>query len=568
MSTETPPGKRITAALRDELGEMGRDPEFTLPVLQRLQSHGCRLDRHTSAEVADVMGWPASRIEGVRSFYTMLKRPDSGVHVLACDGIACWMKGSEACRHELDQAAHSDPHLHVERSSCLGLCDRAPAILVDGQPDGPFAGWPTDPINGPPLRPALPGETRFILERCGRIDPSSIDDALAARAWQGLQRALGMSRDGVIAELQAAGLRGRGGAGYPTARKWKQVADTPAAEKFVIANADESEPLMFKDRVLMESDPQALLEGMAIAAYAVGANRGYVYVRGEYETQARLLEHAIEQAVEAGWLGPSIQDSEFAFEIEVHRGAGAYICGEESALIESLEGRRGEPRLRPPYPAQSGLRGMPTVVNNVETLVTCAAILGAGSDRYRQLGRPDSPGTRLFTLLGHINTPGLIEIPLGLSLRTLIDDFGGGLAGGEPFQFALTGGAAGSIVGPDLLDVAIDHDSWRQGVTMGSGGILICDQSVSPVAVVYQLLRFFEAESCGKCTPCRAGTVKARMILERLLAGRGTRQDIIELERTATLLKEASFCGLGSSAADPILSSLNQFRSLFEGLVS
>lgn len=546
---------------------LGQTPEFVLPVLQRLHADGCDVDCQTGGDVATAMNQPPSQVEGVRSFYSMLQRPATGTSVLVCDGIACQLNGASACRKMLDKAAENDSNLHVSRSSCLGLCDRAPAMLVGSQQHGPVTAWPDQSAPAKRLRKPLLLENRFVLSRCGEIDPQSLKDARNAGAWRGLERALEMTSGDVISEIEASGLRGRGGAGYPTAHKWRLVANTQAADRFVIANADESEPLMFKDRVLIEADPHALLEGMAIAGYAVGAERGCVYIRGEYEAQAQILEHAIGQARAENWLGQEIQGRDFSFDIEVHRGAGAYICGEETALIESLEGRRGEPRLRPPYPAESGFRGMPTVVNNVETLATCAAILAHGSSYYRSLGTTESPGTRLFTLLGHVKSPGLVELPLGLSLRSLINDFAGGMPADSEFHFALTGGAAGTIVGPDLLDKPISHDSWQSGVAMGSGGILIGDQSVSPVDVVYQLMRFFEAESCGKCTPCRAGTVKARVILERLLAGGGRTSDIKELERTARLLKQASFCGLGTSAADPIMSALQQFRSAFEGLV-
>lgn len=566
-----PPGapnpQALPPAVESAVLNVGGAPEFILPVLQRLHADGCDVDCRTSAGIAEAMHLPASQVESVRSFYSMLQRPVNGTSVLVCDGIACWLNGATQCRHVLNEAATQDAGLHVCRSSCLGLCDRAPAVLAGTQQHGPVTAWPAPTAGTVPPRAALPGEKRFVLSRWGKIDPWSFEEARDAGAWRGLQLALDMSRNDVISEIEAAGLRGRGGAGFPTAHKWNLVANAPATERFIIANADESEPLMFKDRVLIESDPHSLLEGMAIAGYAVEADRGCIYIRGEYEPQAQLLEHAIEQARAAGWLGQNIQGRDFSFDVELHRGAGAYICGEETALIESLEGRRGEPRLRPPYPAQSGYRGMPTVVNNVETLATCAAILAHGSSDYRSLGSPESPGTRLFTLLGHVRCPGLVELPQGVSLRSLIDDFAGGLTEGSDFHFALTGGAAGTIVGPELLDEPIDQDSWRRGIAMGSGGVLVCDQTVSPVGVVHQLMRFFEAESCGKCTPCRAGTVKARVILERLLSGQGTRSDIEELDRTARLLKQASFCGLGTSSADPIVSALRHFRSAFEGLV-
>jgi NADH:ubiquinone oxidoreductase subunit F (NADH-binding) len=314
---------------------------------------------------------------------------------------------------------------------------------------------------------------------------------------------------------------------------------------------------------LMETNPHQLLEGMALAAYAVGATEGFIYIRGEYEYQAQLLEQAIAQAVNAGYLGEHILGTSFSFHIHVHRGAGAYICGEETALLESLEGKRGEPRMRPPYPVTSGYRGGPTVVNNVESFAMVPHIVLNGADWYRNLGKPNNPGTKIYTLLGHVNHPGLFEAPIGLTLREVIENFGGGMQPGSEFHFALTGGAAGTIVPSSLLDIPIDYDSQKKGVSLGAGAFLICDQTISPVALLRELLHFFEVESCGKCTPCRVGTRQAREILDRLVAGEGMPDDPGKLAQLAETLEKTSFCGLGQSAAWPIKSALVHFGPAF-----
>ena len=403
-----------------------------------------------------------------------------------------------------------------------------------------------------------------MLARAGRPKPETLEAALAQAAYTALKAALQRTPQAVIDELETAGLTGRGGAGFPTGRKWRMVAQAEGRPKYVVCNADESEPLIFKDRVLMDSDPHQLLEGMALAGYAVGAREGFIYIRGEYGEQAARLERAIEVAQAQHWLGERIWDTDFSFDIHVHRGAGAYICGEESALLESLEGRRGEPRLRPPYPTTHGYRGQPTLVNNVETLSAAPAIVAHGAAWWRALTPAATPGTKLYMVLGHVNRPGLFEAPFGLTLRQIIDDFGGGMAAGAAFQFALTGGAAGTLAPPALLDVPIDFGSGAHGVSLGAGGILVCDKTVQPVALLRELLHFFEVESCGQCTPCRVGTRQARQILDRMAAGAGRSGDTAALQRIAYTLDAASLCGLGRSAAIPMRTALEHFGADFE----
>jgi NADH:ubiquinone oxidoreductase subunit F (NADH-binding) len=367
----------------------------------------------------------------------------------------------------------------------------------------------------------------------------------------------------VVFEVEESGLRGRGGAGFPTGRKMRLVASQRASPKYVVCNADESEPAAFKDRVLLEGDPHLVLEGMALAALAVRAESGIVYIRGEYETAARRLERAIGQAVEAGRLGQNIEGTSFSFTVHVHRGAGAYICGEETALLESLEGKRGEPRIRPPYPTVSGLHGLPTLVNNVETLCALPAIVERGGAWYRSIGTASSAGTKLFTITGHLNRPGVVEVPFGVTLRQLIDQFGGGMRAGAKFHMALTGGAAGTFVGPEALDVTIDFEARIQGVSVGSGGMLVLDDSVRAAELLLWLLRFFEVESCGKCTPCREGTREARMLIESLVESGPAPGDGDRLRRLSRMLHATSLCGLGQSVALPIDSALDRFAGEF-----
>jgi len=397
----------------------------------------------------------------------------------------------------------------------------------------------------------------------------TLDVYLQTGGYKALGKALKeMTPEQIIDEVKKSALRGRGGAGFSAGMKWSFVPKDLPKPKYLVCNADESEPGTFKDRLIMEKDPHSMLEGMLIAAYAIDCHLAFIYIRGEYWHIKELLERAIEEARERGYIGKNILGTGFDCDIIVHPGAGAYICGEETALLESLEGRRGEPRLRPPYPTTHGYHGQPTVVNNVETFSAVPAIVAYGAAWYRSLGTAygssSTPGTKLYTLLGHVNRPGLFEAPFGLTLRQVIEDFGGGMRPDSTFHFALTGGAAGTIAPPALLDIPIDYASAALGVSLGAGAFLICDQSVSPVAFLRELMHFFEAESCGKCTPCRIGTRQAREILDRMAGGRGRAGDVIELTRLAEILQTASFCGLGQSAALPLKSALKHFAGDFE----
>ncbi len=412
----------------------------------------------------------------------------------------------------------------------------------------------------------LPAEQRIVLQRVGVVDPASIDDYIEHEGYRALRQALtGMTPAEVTEAVYKAGLQGRGGAGFPAGLKWRFVASARGERKFVVCNADESEPGTFKDRIIMEGDPHSVLEGILIAAYAVGAQEGYIYVRGEYPKAQQRLKTAIRQARERGYLGRNILGTKFSFDLQVHSGAGAYICGEETALLESLEGRRGEPRARPPYPTTSGLWGQPTLVNNVETLANVPAILRNGWAWYRQFGTPSSPGTKVYTILGNVNRTGVIEVPLGITLREVIAIYGGGMKDGQRFKLAQTGGSSGSIVPASLQDTPMDFDSYRKaGVSLGSGALLICNEETCVIDLGRVLLNFFRSESCGKCTPCRVGTERAWRLLTRLSHGQGALNDLDELRYIAQVMERLSNCGLGVSAAVPLTGILEHYRAEVE----
>jgi NADH:ubiquinone oxidoreductase subunit F (NADH-binding)/NADH:ubiquinone oxidoreductase subunit E len=564
-------------AIAEVASKHGSRPESVLEVLREVQEIHGGLTQELIGDVSRALRIPEERAYGIATFYTMLSlRQDPPAKtdrrsIRVCDGPVCWLKGAPLL-HQLIVSQLGD-HWRIERNSCLGLCDRAPAALVGDQQAGPltaekigqiphgFRGAPTDYSN------PLPGELRVMMAQAGKIDPDSLSSAQAHDAYRGLEKCLQSTPEATLAVVEASGLTGRGGAGFPVGRKWRFVAQANNTPKYIICNADESEPLIFKDRVLIDTNPHQILEGMVIAGYATGAHEAFIYIRGEYEHQAQRLENAIHQAEQANYLGENILGSGFSFHIHVHRGAGAYICGEETALIESLEGKRGEPRFRPPYPPTYGYLGKPTLVNNVESYAAVPSILRNGSDWYRSLSSAPTPGTKIYMILGHVCRPGLFEAPFGITLRQAIDQFGGGMLPGSNFHFALTGGAAGTIVPESLLDIPIDYASASKGVALGAGAFLVCDQSVSPVAFLRELLHFFQVESCGKCTPCRLGTFDSLEILQRLAQRQGAPGDLERLHLLSEVMKQASFCGLGQSVATPVQSALTHFAADFTGAI-
>jgi NADH:ubiquinone oxidoreductase subunit F (NADH-binding) len=408
-------------------------------------------------------------------------------------------------------------------------------------------------------------ETRIVLGNCGKIDPERLDQAVAAGAYEAIQKILkaGTPPADVIAEVKRSGLRGRGGAGFPTGTKWSFTA--PGATKYIVCNADEGEPGTFKDRLILEGDPHRVLEGMMIAGYAVGASKGYVYIRGEYEESLARIRKAIDDARRAGYLGDSVLGSAFSFDIEIKKGAGAYVCGDETALLESMEGKRGYPRIKPPYPGSVGFWDKPTVVNNVETLANVPPIVLRGADWFRGFGTATSPGTKVYLLIGHVQRPGAVEAPMGTSLRTLIEDFAGGVRDGKRFQGALLGGAAGTFVGSRALDMAMDFDGPKDhGAVLGSGAILVLDEDASVVELLHEVLRFFEHESCGQCVPCRVGARVLVTLSERIVSGCGTSADLEQLLEVADTMRATSLCPLGQSPILPVKTAIEAFRERFE----
>ena len=539
-----------------------------IDVLKSLQSERGGLSQETLLGVAKAFNVSIQHVNSVASFYSMLETENPQKTIRVCDGPVCWLKG----------AADLAPYYNwlkedgwvIERNSCLGLCDHAPAALVGevqvGNLTEDIISWRVEDWEQVYSLPDLPkeGETRVLLADVDKIDPTDIQTAIEAGVFDGLKNALKMSPNEVVQIVKDSKLVGRGGAGFPTGLKWSFVAGVEESEKFIVCNADESEPLAVKDRVLIDRNPYLILAGMAIAGFAVGADHGIIYIRGEYPAQAKILEHAIIQAEERHLLGENLLGSGVSFHIHVHSGAGAYICGEETALLESLEGRRGEPRLRPPYPTTHGYKGKPTVVNNVETFSNVPVILRYGAEWYKNLSNSEFTGTKLYAIFGHVAEPCVFEAPFGLTLSQMINNFGGGMEPFREFGFALVGGAAGRFVPEKLIHLPLDYASGDKGAHIGVGAALVCDVSVSPVALLRELLHFFEVESCGKCTPCRVGTRHAREILDELVAGGAPLDSIERLHELSTFMGAASFCGLGISVPWPVASALEHFEEAFE----
>jgi bidirectional [NiFe] hydrogenase diaphorase subunit len=467
----------------------------------------------------------------------------------------------------------------VKRVGCLGLCAAGPLVEVPEKGRLFDHVGPADDASLDKLVATLAGgepggrviaedpffshQVKVVLERCGQVDPERIEDYVAAGGYEALTQVLTtLIPEEVVAEVVRSGLRGRGGAGYPSGLKWTTVAKASSREgKFVVCNADEGDPGAFMDRSVLESCPQQVLEGMAIAGYAVGASHGYVYVRAEYPLAVKRLANAIRQAERAGFLGSRIADTTFEFHVEVRIGAGAFVCGEETALVASIQGERGTPRPRPPYPAASGLWGRPTLINNVETLASVPTIISRGGRWYSSIGSEKSKGTKVFALAGAVANTGLIEIPMGLSLRQIVFDIGGGLEAGRKLKAVQTGGPSGGCIPEELLDMAVDYESLsRAGSIMGSGGMIVMDDATCMVDVAKFFMDFCREESCGKCLPCRAGTVQMYGLLDKITKGRASRDDLANLESLAEMVKATSLCGLGQGAPNPVFSTLRYFR--------
>jgi NADH-quinone oxidoreductase subunit F len=546
-----------------------------LPTLHALHERAGWISPGGLNYVARRLTVPPADVYGVATFYglfTVEERPARVVHV--CDDIACRCAGSEELITQLGPEGSDLGGATWLRSPCLGQCDRAPAALLTEAGEDPvereltavdaeglraILGGATPPPP-PSTTPPQAGEPGLrLLRRVGTVDPESLDDYRAHGGYDALRRALELGPEGVIREVIDSNLVGRGGAAFPMGRKWDAVARQPRRPHYLICNADESEPGTFKDRVLMEGDPFAVIEAMTIAAYATGCEHGYIYVRGEYPLAQRRLEHAIAQAHERRFLGPDVLGHGFAFDVEVRKGAGAYICGEETAIFGSIEGYRGEPRNKPPFPVVEGLFRQPTVVNNVETLVNVLDIVQEGGPAFAEVGTEKSTGPKLFCVSGAVARPGTYEVPFGTTLRELLE-----LAGGVPgnLRTVLLGGAAGMFVTPDDLDLRLTFEDARElGVTLGSGVALAIDDRVDLGRLLMVIAAFFRDESCGQCVPCRVGTVRQEEALARLLSGRtrGSVQDELALiAEIGEAMRDASICGLGQTASSAIESAIDK----------
>jgi NADH-quinone oxidoreductase subunit F len=544
--------------------------DLLLPVLHALQARVGWISEGGLDYVCRRLGVPPAEAYGVASFYAMFSmhpRPPRAVHV--CVDLACLTRGAADLLDALEAEPAADGACWL-RSPCLGLCDQAPAALVieagPAPSDAPIP-WATPETVRAALTGARPADpprpdasvraAGVLLARVGRVDPASLDSYRAHGGYRALRRAFDLGPAGVIRELTDARLLGRGGAAFPAGRKWDAVARHPVHPHYLVCNADESEPGTFKDRVILEGDPFAVVEAMTIAGVTTGCGRGYVYLRGEYPLALERLSHAVEAARARGLLGDDIMGRGVGFDVEIRRGAGAYICGEETAIFNSIEGHRGEPRSKPPFPVDAGLFGKPTVVNNVETLVNVLAIVLSGGPAYAETGTEGSTGTKVFCVSGSVARAGVYEVPFGTTLRALLQQ-AGGVAAGRQLQAVLLGGAAGTFVRPDQLDVPLTFEGTRAiGASLGSGVVMVLDDSVELAPFLLRIAGFFRDESCGQCVPCRVGTARQEEVLERLIAAPSP-DGLALLADLGRVMRDASICGLGQTAATAIDSAVRQ----------
>ncbi len=560
-----------------------------LPALWALQERIGWISPGGLNEICRRLSVPPADAFGVATFYALFAlepRPPRVVHV--CDDIACRCHGSDELVAQLEERFGPEGELSDDgsatwyRSPCLGQCDRAPAAVVAVAGDAPLdraqaptsaaavlellAGVEPGPSPAAPLPQAGDPSLR-LLRRVGVVDPSSLDDYRAHGGYAALRRAIELGPEGVLREVKDSKLVGRGGAAFPTGVKWEAVARQPVRPHYLVVNADESEPGTFKDRALMEGDPFAVVEAMTIAGYATGCERAYVYLRGEYPEALHALQRALDAARKRGFLGPDVMGEGFAFDVEIRRGAGAYICGEETAIFESIEGKRGEPRNKPPFPVEVGLFGKPTVVNNVETLVNVLDVVERSGPSFAEIGTDGSSGTKLLCLSGHVARPGTYEVTFGATLRELLD-LAGGVPGGKALQAVLLGGAAGSFIGPEDLDVPLTFEGARAaGTTLGSGVVLVLDETVDLPRVLIGIAAFFRNESCGQCVPCRVGTVRQQEALARLVAGEprgGVGRELALIGEVGQCMRDASICGLGQTASSAVESAIRRLK-VFQG---
>ena len=548
-----------------------RSRTMLLPALLEAQKYFGYIPPEIATEIGAALHIPMADITGVIEFYSMLyPGPTGNTIIRICTSPTCSARGGHQLHQKVlaelgirNAAATPDNKYFVEQVECLGLCDQAPSALVGETAVGHAT---PERIFQPQNNYTTPvyGQERILTHRIGKIDPTSIHDFLVHQGFVGFRNALNIESDYICDFMENSGLLGRGGAAFVTQRKWEGAASAPGEPKFIVCNADESEPGTFKDRVLLENDPFAILEGMLIAGFAIGAEKGYIYIRGEYPKAQKIFSQVIQAAKEHGYLGENILDSGFSFDIELRSGAGAYICGEETALFESIEGKRGFPRLKPPYPTTNGLFQKPTVINNVETFANVSLMLRIGVEKYCTYGTPQSSGPWLFCVSGEVEKPGLYEVVHPITLRELIES-AGGVKNGAGMQTVLLGGAAGKFVHPDRLDVRLTQEDTRAaGLTLGSGVVIVLSQNTNLKQTLADLGHFFAHESCGKCYPCQLGTQRQAEILDRILAGETLAGDFERLEDVGWTMTDASICGLGQTAASAVLSAMKIWPELFE----
>jgi bidirectional [NiFe] hydrogenase diaphorase subunit len=513
------------------------------------------------------------------------KKRQKSIRVHCCTSTGCQAANSVGVRRNLENAVEEtglSDRVEVVGVGCMGFCGRGPLVQIDPEnllyeevslEDAAsiidaLKGKPAKPTQGDLQHPFFSRQMPIVRKHSGKIDPERIEEYIAVGGYESLYKAIyEMTPGEVVEEIRKSGLRGRGGGGYPTGLKWTTVAKMPGQQKYVICNGDEGDPGAFMDRSVLESDPNQVLEGMAIAGYAIGANYGYIYVRAEYPLAIKRLEKAIQQAKKYGLLGSQIFDSPFDFKIDIRIGAGAFVCGEETALIKSIEGKRGNPVPRPPYPAESGLWECPTLINNVETFANIAPILKEGAEWYAKIGTENSKGTKVFALTGKIRNNGLIEVPMGITLREIVEEMGGGVPDGE-VKAVQTGGPSGGCIPASLLDTPVDYDSLAAiGSMMGSGGMVVMDKDTNMVEIARFYMEFCRGESCGKCVPCRAGTVQLYELLSKIINKQANKSDLEKLEALSHMVKETSLCGLGQSAPNPVLSTLKYYQQEYIDLI-
>ncbi|MDR3277520.1 MAG: NAD(P)H-dependent oxidoreductase subunit E [Oscillospiraceae bacterium] len=554
-----------------------------LPALQTVQELYGYISQEGAEITARELRVSLEELYSVATFYSQFSFEPSGEHVVSvCLGTACYVKGARQILARIERTlgikdgeSTPDGKFTIGSCRCLGLCGLAPVMTVDGIIFGNMTPEKAEAVVRAYMDDtgAGDGETvanisvlsegaRVVLRNCGNADPESIDDYIAHDGYEALKKALTeMTPQAVIDEMSKSGLRGRGGAGFPTGTKWGFAAAQPEGKKFVICNADEGDPGAFMDRAVLELDPFVVLEAMAIAGYAIGASEGFVYVRAEYPLAVKRIGAAIKTAGERGYLGENIFGLGFSFRVEMRLGAGAFVCGEETALMASIEGRRGEPRQRPPFPAVKGLWGRPSILNNVETLANVPRVILLGAEKFAETGTEKSKGTKVFALGGKVERSGLVEAPMGTTLREIVYGIGGGIPGGRAFKAAQTGGPSGGCIPAEHLDVPMDYENLTAiGSMMGSGGLIVLDEDNCMVDIAKYFLDFTVDESCGKCTACRIGTRRLYEILEKITNGEGETEDLEKLEELCAYIKENALCALGQTAPNPVLSTLRYFR--------